>query len=86
MIIDPRWGRGQETPGEDPYLTSQYAYEFVRGMQEGEDSRYLKASSCCKHYSAYDLDDWGGSTRFDFDAKVTDRDMKDTFDFDNEKS
>lgn len=55
--------------------------EFVRGMQEGEDSRYLKVSSCCKHYSAYDLDNWHGVTRFDFDAKVTERDMKDTFSF-----
>ena len=45
MIIDPRWGRGQETPGEDPYLTSQYAYEFVRGMQEGEDPRGRRAVS-----------------------------------------
>lgn len=50
-------------------------------MQEGEDSRYLKVSSCCKHYSAYDLDNWHGVTRFDFDAKVTERDMKDTFSF-----
>jgi beta-glucosidase-like glycosyl hydrolase len=40
-----RWGRGQETPGEDPYLTSEYAANFVPGMQEGEDLGYLKVSS-----------------------------------------
>ena len=50
---DPRWGRGQETPGEDPFLTSEYATQFVSHMQEGEDANYLKVSSCCKHYSAY---------------------------------
>lgn len=81
MIIDPRWGRGQETPGEDPYLSSQYATEFVRGMQEGEDQHYLKTSACCKHYSAYDLDNWHDVTRFNFTAIVTDRDMKDTLIF-----
>lgn len=77
-MIDPRWGRGQETPGEDPYLTSSYAVEFVRGMQEGEDNRYLKVSSCCKHYTAYDLDNWHGVKCFWFDAKVKERDMQDT--------
>ena len=76
---DPRWGRGQETPGEDPYLTSSYAVEFVRGMQEGEDDRYLKSSACCKHYTAYDLDNWHGVKCFWFDAKVKERDMQDTY-------
>lgn len=79
IFRDPRWGRGQETPGEDPYLTSSYAVEFVRGMQEGEDNRYLKVSSCCKHYTAYDLDNWHGVKCFWFDAKVKERDMQDTF-------
>jgi len=45
IVRDPRWGRGQETPGEDPFLTSQYIYTMVRGLQEGEDSRYLKIST-----------------------------------------
>lgn len=50
---DPRWGRGQETPGEDPYLSAFYAREFVQGMQEGDDPAHLKVSACCKHYAAY---------------------------------
>ncbi len=37
---DPRWGRNQEVPGEDPYLTSQYVMNYVRGLQEGDDPRY----------------------------------------------
>ena len=48
IFRDPRWGRGQETPGEDPYLTSEFAIAFVRGMQEGEDPRYLKTAADCK--------------------------------------
>ena len=39
---DPRWGRGQETPGEDPLINGDYAVHFVQGMQEGDDPRYLK--------------------------------------------
>jgi len=46
-------GRGQETPGEDPYVTGLYAANFVTGMQEGEDMSHLKVSSCCKHYFDY---------------------------------
>jgi beta-glucosidase-like glycosyl hydrolase len=42
MARDPRWGRNCEVPGEDPFLSGQYAVHFVRGMQEGEDPRYLK--------------------------------------------
>jgi beta-glucosidase-like glycosyl hydrolase len=42
-----RWGRGQETPGEDPFLTSEYAAQFVPGMQDGEDMGHLKVSSWC---------------------------------------
>ena len=60
---------------------SAYAVEFVRGLQEGEDPRYLKVSACCKHYSAYDLENWHGVERFWFDAIVNDRDMLDTLAF-----
>lgn len=41
----------KETPGEDPFLTSQYAQRLIRGLQEGDDPRYLKVSSCSKHYA-----------------------------------
>lgn len=70
---DPRWGRGQETPGEDPLVVSKYAVSYVRGLQETDShgSRdMLKVSSCCKHYTAYDVDNWKGVDRFHFDAKV----------------
>ncbi|KAL8097526.1 hypothetical protein AgCh_030594 [Apium graveolens] len=81
IFRDPRWGRGQETPGEDPLLTSRYAVSYVRGLQErddGDKSR-LKVGACCKHYTAYDLDNWKGIDRFHFNALVTKQDMEDTY-------
>ncbi|KAJ9175155.1 hypothetical protein P3X46_013734 [Hevea brasiliensis] len=85
VFRDPRWGRGQETPGEDPLVVSRYAVNYVRGLQEvGEEGNFttddkLKVSSCCKHYTAYDLDKWKGVDRFHFDAKVTKQDLEDTY-------
>ncbi|KAK1279202.1 putative beta-D-xylosidase 5 [Acorus gramineus] len=87
VIRDPRWGRIQETPGEDPYTVGRYAVNFVRGLQDVEghetaddpNSRPLKVSSCCKHYTAYDVDNWNGVDRFHFDAQVTEQDMVETF-------
>jgi beta-D-xylosidase 4 len=73
IFRDPRWGRGQETPGEDPLLVSQYATTYVRGLQSTVDSpdpNRLKVAACCKHYTAYDLDNWNGVDRFHFDAQV----------------
>uniref|UniRef100_A0A453GLL8 Glycoside hydrolase family 3 N-terminal domain-containing protein n=1 Tax=Aegilops tauschii subsp. strangulata TaxID=200361 RepID=A0A453GLL8_AEGTS len=75
VFRDPRWGRGQETPGEDPAMTGKYAAVFVRGVQGygmsgATNSSDLEASACCKHFTAYDLDNWKGVTRFAFDAKV----------------
>jgi beta-glucosidase-like glycosyl hydrolase len=80
IFRDPRWGRGQETPGEDPYLTSEYVAAFVTGMQEGEDyPKYLKVSSCCKHYAGYSLEDADGYTRYDFDGNISAQDWADTY-------
>eukprot|EP00249_Psilotum_nudum_P032074 c47221_g1_i1 orf=439-2817(+) len=81
IFRDPRWGRGQETPGEDPKLASTYAVNYVRGLQDVEngDSEKLKVAACCKHYTAYDLDSWNGVDRFHFDAEVTTQDLDDTF-------
>lgn len=77
LFRDPRWGRGQETPGEDPLVVARYAVAYVRGIQgdsfEGGRLRkdgLLKASACCKHMAAYDLDSWTNVSRFFFDAKV----------------
>ena len=73
---DPRWGRGQEVAGgEDPFAISMYARQFVRGLQEGEDPRYLKVSSCCKHFVAYDLESWNGTGRDAYNAVVSDADL-----------
>ncbi|CAM8973294.1 unnamed protein product [Rhodiola kirilowii] len=79
IFRDPRWGRGQETPGEDPIVAAEYAIRYVRGLQ-GDDAERLKVAACCKHYTAYDLDNWNGIDRFHFDAKVSKQDLEDTFD------
>ncbi|XP_044952379.1 probable beta-D-xylosidase 7 isoform X1 [Hordeum vulgare subsp. vulgare] len=84
VFRDPRWGRGQETPGEDPTMTGKYAAVFVRGVQGygmsgAINSSDLEASACCKHFTAYDLENWKGVTRFAFDAKVTEQDLADTY-------
>jgi beta-glucosidase len=50
IFRDPRWGRGQETYGEDPFLTAMMARAFVRGLQ-GDDPKYLKAAACAKHFA-----------------------------------
>uniref|UniRef100_A0A2C9WG90 Fibronectin type III-like domain-containing protein n=2 Tax=Manihot esculenta TaxID=3983 RepID=A0A2C9WG90_MANES len=81
IFRDPRWGRGQETPGEDPLLSSKYASSYVRGLQQRDDGdqNRLKVAACCKHYTAYDLDHWNGTDRTNFNAVVTRQDMEDTF-------
>lgn len=73
---DPRWGRGQETPGEDPYLNAEYARRFVDGLQGNEDQvGFIKVSACCKHFAAHSLEE----NRDSFDAIVTEQDMADTY-------
>ncbi|MBA0837180.1 hypothetical protein Goarm_009359 [Gossypium armourianum] len=84
IFRDPRWGRGQETPGEDPLVTGKYAVSFVRGIQGdsfegGKLGESLQVSACCKHFTAYDLDNWKGINRFVFDANVTLQDLADTY-------
>ncbi|KAE9595085.1 hypothetical protein Lal_00041252 [Lupinus albus] len=81
IFRDPRWGRGQETPGEDPLLASRYATGYVKGLQQTDDSasNKLKVAACCKHYTAYDLDNWKDVDRLTFNAVVTEQDMYDTF-------
>ncbi|XP_076933812.1 beta-xylosidase/alpha-L-arabinofuranosidase 1-like [Bidens hawaiensis] len=81
IFRDPRWGRGQETPGEDPLLTSRYGSTYVRGLQEREDGNKerLKVGACCKHFTAYDLDNWTTVDRYHFNALVTKQDLEDTY-------
>lgn len=77
IFRDPRWGRGQETPGEDPMVASAYSIEFVRGLQSGNWGRgdeigmeSLMVSACCKHFTAYDLEKWRNFSRYAFDSVV----------------
>ncbi|KXN86330.1 putative exo-1,4-beta-xylosidase bxlB [Leucoagaricus sp. SymC.cos] len=77
---DPRWGRGQETPGEDPFLVSQYVLNLIDGLQGGIDPRpYYKIAADCKHFAAYDLENWEGINRSDFDAKVSLQDLSEYY-------
>ncbi|KAL9994034.1 putative xylan 1,4-beta-xylosidase [Helianthus debilis subsp. tardiflorus] len=78
IFRDPRWGRGQETPGEDPALAARYAVRYVKGLQGNVGNR-LKVAACCKHYTAYDLDSWHGYNRHSFNAKVSKQDLEDTY-------
>lgn len=72
---DPRWGRGQETYGEDPYLTARMGVEFVKGLQ-GEDQKYLKLVATPKHYAVHSGPE---SERHRFDARVSERDLRETY-------
>ena len=77
IFRDPRWGRGQETYGEDPYLTSQLGMAVVRGLQGPEDSQYDKAHACAKHYAVHSGPEWN---RHSFNAEDIDpRDLWETY-------
>ena len=71
MFRDPRWGRGQETFGEDPFLAGRMGGAYVRGLQ-GDDPRYLKVAACAKHFAVHSGPE---SLRHGFDAKVSPRDL-----------
>lgn len=58
IFRDPRWGRGQETYGEDPYLTSRMGIMVVKGLQGPEDAKYLKLLACAKHYAVHSGPEW----------------------------
>jgi beta-glucosidase len=75
IVRDPRWGRGQETYGEDPYLTSQFGVTFIRGLQ-GNDPKYLKVVATPKHFAVHSGPE---PERHRFDAVVSDYDLHDTY-------
>ena len=75
IFRDPRWGRGQETYGEDPYLTGRMGVAFVSGMQ-GNDAHYLKVVSTPKHYAVHSGPE---PQRHSFDARVNESDLVDTY-------
>ena len=74
IFRDPRWGRGHETYGEDPYLTSRLGESFVKGLQG--DGSYLKTAACAKHFAVHSGPE---KERHHFDAKTTRKDMWETY-------
>ncbi|XP_077988489.1 uncharacterized protein LOC144442990 [Glandiceps talaboti] len=74
----PLWGRNQETYGEDPYLSGEFAKHFVRGLQ-GNHPRYVIANAGCKHFDVHGGPENVPVSRFSFDAKVSERDWRMTF-------
>lgn len=60
---DQRWGRGQETPGEDPFHLSSYVHALIEGLQGSPDDKYKRVVATCKHFVAYDLEMWNGNFR-----------------------
>lgn len=74
IFRDARWGRGHETYGEDPYLTSRLGVNFVKGIQ-GEE-KYLRAAACAKHFAVHSGPE---SLRHEFDAQVSEKDLEETY-------
>ena len=75
IFRDPRWGRGQETYGEDPYLTARLGVSFVKGMQ-GDDPRYRKVDATAKHYVVHSGPE---HNRHEFDVRPDSRDLWETY-------
>lgn len=74
IFRDPRWGRGHETYGEDPYLTSRLGVNFVKGLQGNGD--VMKAAACAKHFAVHSGPE---ALRHEFNAEVTPKDMEETY-------
>lgn len=75
LYRDPRWGRNLEVPTEDPYVGGQYGAAYTRGLQEGDDPRYVKAIGALKHYTLYSVEQGRGSTFFE----VATHDVEDSY-------
>ena len=77
LFRDPRWGRGQETYGEDPYLTARMGVAFVQGLQgEGDEAPFRKLDATAKHYAVHSGPE---SERHHFDAQVSPRDLRESY-------
>ena len=77
IFRDPRWGRGQETYGEDPYLTSRMGVAVVNGLQGRKDSKYMKLLACAKHYAVHSGPEWN---RHSFNIEnLPERDLWETY-------
>ena len=75
IFRDPRWGRGHETYGEDPFLTGQMGMQFVKGLQ-GNDPKYLKVVATAKHYAIHSGPE---SSRHNFNVQISERDLRETY-------
>lgn len=75
IFRDPRWGRGQETYGEDPFLTSKIGVAFVKGLQ-GDNPNYLKVAACAKHFAVHSGPE---KLRHEFDAIASPKDLRETY-------
>ncbi|MFL6354198.1 MAG: glycoside hydrolase family 3 C-terminal domain-containing protein [Bryobacteraceae bacterium] len=75
IFRDPRWGRGQETYGEDPYLTAEMANQFIRGMQ-GDDARFLKTIATSKHFAVHSGPE---RLRHEFNVQLSEKEAEDTY-------
>ena len=75
IFRDPRWGRGHETFGEDPYLTAHMGEKFIEGIQ-GDDEKFLKAAACVKHMAVHSGPE---ALRHEFDAQVSEKDLWETY-------
>jgi beta-glucosidase len=75
IFRDPRWGRGQETYGEDPFLTGRMAVAYIQGLQ-GDDPKYYKALACAKHFAVHSGPE---VERHTFDAEPPERDLYETY-------
>ena len=76
IFRDPRWGRGMETYGEDPFLTGRMGMAVVRGLQGPADAPVLKTHACAKHFAVHSGPEWN---RHSYDADVSDRDLRETY-------
>jgi beta-D-xylosidase 4 len=61
---DPRWGRGQETPGEDPFHLSSYVRALIKGLQGDASDPYKRVIATCKHFAGYDMESWNGECNY----------------------
>ena len=76
IFRDPRWGRGMETYGEDPFLTAKMGSAVVRGLQGDSSAKVLKTNACAKHFAVHSGPEW---SRHSFDARVTERELRETY-------
>ena len=76
IFRDPRWGRGHETYGEDPYLTARLGVQFVEGLQQTDDKGYMQAAACAKHFAVHSGPE---RLRHEFNAVVSDKDLWETY-------